>query len=91
MAAFADGHNPSTFWHQGSCLPDRHEKCFGLRIHGGVPFVQSDLHGRLVKRGSLRSRVAYKNIKRAELGADLLEDTADFLRPANIGLDQEPV
>jgi hypothetical protein len=45
----------------------------------------------LVEGRRLRSCIADENIERAELGTDVLEDPADLIRLANVGLDQKTV
>ena len=45
----------------------------------------------MVEGRRLRSRIADKNIERAELGPDLLEDPANLIGLANVGLNQKSV
>jgi len=62
-----------------------------LGIHGRVPLGQGDLHRSLVERGRFCSGIADENIQGAEFFLDLLEDSSDFVGPAEISLYEKSV
>ena len=62
-----------------------------LGVNCGVPLIQRDLHGGFVESRGFGSCIADENIERAKLGANLLEDPANLLRMATVGLNQKSI
>src|SRR6266705_660924 len=87
----SDRDDPAVVWHQPGCFANSNQKCLGLRIDRGVPFIESDLHGRLIKGGGLRASIVHENIELAELGFDLLKDSTHFFVMAHVPLHHKTV
>src|SRR5713226_2062504 len=83
----SDGNDAAAFAHQGNRAADSDQESLGLGVAGRIPFLKTDLHGRLVEGWRLGAGIADEDIERAKFGPDLLKDSGDFVGATYIGLD----
>ena len=86
-----DGQDPPAVAHQLLRLAHADQEGLGLRVHGGVPFVQAHGQRGLVEGADLAARVMDEHVEAAELVLHAPEEPLQLSGLAHVGLSDEAV